>query len=569
FVFVSSALAQVPAPKEKKPDDGELRKEAVAFLRETMADVASMRTLENRISFSAELAGLMWFHEENEAKQMFNTAISGFRELISRLDAQMSAMPAEDSEGVPGMGLLGDGTERGKLMMKYRVAMAVRQQIATSIAEHDADVALSFFYDTTSAYATEQFGGRDTYFEFSLLQQISERNPSKAAQYGIKTLEKGLQSQHVTLLQKICEKDAEVAKEFGAALLKTAKATKFELYELYSLSSLMEFGEANLEASLKPGGKKAVYSHSDMRDLADIMATQILKSDDQGFGMGFVSYVEKWAPGRAAQLRAKFKTAAPNANTNASYRYAANSVSNAANTMANANYSVAVSPEVEARQATEEKLMADVQKMGNGELPKEERDKVVSEARRILMRSTGKDKQIMGLSMLAAQVAKAGDKELAAQIMRDAESLVNPYPKNYQDFLHTWMLVSGYAEADPEKAFPILEAAIGRANDLISAFVRVGEFIDVTEEMISDGEVQVGAFGGGMIRGLSKELGIAESTLGTLVHADFAKTKALTNRFDRPEARVLAKMLVLRSVLGKNAPPPTAEEQVKKVMGQN
>jgi hypothetical protein len=130
------------------------------------------------------------------------------------------------------------------------------------------------------------------------------------------------------------------------------------------------------------------------------------------------------------------------------------------------------------------------------------------------------------------------------------------------------MLVSGYAESDPDKAFPILESAIGRANELISAFVKVGEFIDVTEEMISDGEAQVGAFGGGMIRGLSKELGVAEATIGTLTTADFAKTKALTNRFERPEVRILAKVLVLRSALGKKA-VVSAEEQVKKVMAEN
>jgi len=156
-------------------------------------------------------------------------------------------------------------------------------------------------------------------------------------------------------------------------------------------------------------------------------------------------------------------------------------------------------------------------------------------------------------------VAKAGDKELAAEIMKDAASLVNPNPKHYQDFIFTLMVAAGYAESDPEKAFPILEDTIGRVNDLIYSFVKIGEFIDVSEEMITDGEAQVGAFGGGMIRGLGKELGVAEATISTLVKADFAKTKALTNRFDRPEVRVLAKMLVLRSVLGKKAETPIVE----------
>ena len=60
--------------------------------------------------------------------------------------------------------------------------------------------------------------------------------------------------------------------------------------------------------------------------------------------------------------------------------------------------------------------------------------------------------------------------------------------------------------------------------------------------------------------------GHAESTIDLLVKADFAKTKTLTNRFERPEVRVLAKMLVLRSVLGKKeaaTPTPANTDELK------
>ena len=574
LAFATPVFTQLPASQPEKPDPAELRKEAVAFLRETMADVQNMRTLENRISFSAELAGLMWYTDEQEAKTMFNTAISDFRELISRLDAQMMAMPEPDdteSESSPRMPPFMDGSDRRKLEMKYRVAMAVRQQIATSIAEHDTDVALSFFYDTASTNPkAASLGGRDTQFEMNLLKEIATKSPSKASQYGLKSLEKGLDSQHVDLLRKIYEKDPDAAVEFGAALLKKAKDTKFKSYEVYTLGSLMDFGSENLEASRKPDGKKSVYSQFDMRELAEVMAKHILDNEDDGFGSQYISAISKYAPARAAQVRAKFRDAEFTSNTNASSRRAIANAVYAASAAANTAYGASANSNTaqEAKRQAEEKLMSDVQKLGKGELPKEEREKVIAQSRKILMQTRGKDKQIMGLSMLASQVAKAGDKALAAEIMRDAEGLVNPSPKNYQDFMYTWMLASGYAEADPDKAFPILESAIGRANDLIAAFVKVGEFIDVTEEMISDGEAQVGAFGGGMIRGLSRELGVAEATIQTLINADFAKTRALTNRFERPEVRILAKMLVLRSVLEKK-PHVSAEEQVKKVIGEN
>lgn len=562
FAFVSPIFSQVSDKKDPKEQAAELRKQAVAFLRETMSDVANMRTLENRISFSAELAGLMWFNDEREARAMFATAIGDFRELVARLDTQMNALPEADGDGdmIMSRALFGDDTGRAKVEMKYRVAMAVRQQIASSIAEHDADLALGFYYDTasTNPKIANSYGGRDSHFEFGLLQQIAENNAAKAVQHGIKTLDKGLQYQHVELLRKIYEKDAERGIEFGAALLGKVDSKKLSPADLYTVSSLLEFGTSNFDAVQDKPGKKPVYTQSDLRSLAETLAKTVLEREGGEEMAQYASKIERFLPGRAAQIRAKFRnTSNRNSNSNSSRLMTYGSTNTYAyptNSVANANYyGNSAQPPPDAKQAAEEKLMTDVAKIGKSELPKEERERVIGQARKILLQTKGRDKQIAGLSMLAAQVAKAGDKELATEIMRDAQALVNPNPKHFQDFMYTWMLAAGYAEADPDKAFPILEDAIGRANDLIHAFVRVGEFIDVTEEMISDGEVQVGAFGGGMIRGLSKELGVAETTIGTLVKADFAKTKALTNRFDRPEVRLLAKMLVLRAVLGKTA----------------
>ena len=41
--------------------------------------------------------------------------------------------------------------------------------------------------------------------------------------------------------------------------------------------------------------------------------------------------------------------------------------------------------------------------------------------------------------------------------------------------------------------------------------------------------------------------------------ADFGKTKTLTTKFDRPEVRILAKMLILRAVLGDKTEKKEAE----------
>jgi hypothetical protein len=214
------------------------------------------------------------------------------------------------------------------------------------------------------------------------------------------------------------------------------------------------------------------------------------------------------------------------------------------------NSNMARQQQEEERDAEQRQMMDGVMKIGKGQLSKEEKDKAVAQARKIIATTPGRDKKVTELGILATQVALAGDKDLAAEIMKDARVLVNPQPKNYQDFLLTWMLASGYASADPDKAFPLLDDTITRANDTIAAFIKVGEFIDFNEEMISDGELQVGAFGGSMVRGLTSELGVADASVQLLAKADFGKTRDLTNRFERPEVRILAKMMVLRAVLG-------------------
>ena len=563
--------AQVPAEKKPTDDPEKLKKDAVAFLRETMADVNNLRTLENRISFSAELASLMWFHDEKEAKAMYLAAFGDFKELLIQYDMQMNRLgePGEDDEYRGGM--FADVSDRSGISRRFQTALMVRQQIVMSLAEHDAELAFSFYYDSLQALTNPEFRkqmeSRDQYFEIQLMTQIAKTNAAKATQFAIKAIEKGVTYQHLELLKKIYEKDAEKGAEFTAAILGRLKSDKLETSKYWVLSSFMIITGDALDNSKKEGGRKPLLSQQELRDLADVFAQAILNntSDEASGGLQYADQIEKYNPSRATQIRAKFRKRNSNMNSSG-YAYnganrAANAVAMASNSMANSN-SGRYQRETEERERAEKEIQENIGKLANKQLPKEEREKIITQARKILLQTPGKDKKILGLSALAAQVAKMGDKELASEIMKDAQNLINPQPKNYQDFILTWMLVSGYAEADPDKAFPLLEDTIMRVNETLSAFVKVGEFIDVAGEMIDDGEVQVGAFGGSMIRGLTSELGMADATLRTLAKADFAKTKNLTSRFDRSEVRILAKMMILRAVLGEGKQPKTEEAEI-------
>lgn len=552
----------LPAKKAATDDPAAVKKEAVAFLRETMADVNNLRTLENRISFSAELAGLMWFHDEKEARSLYVTAFGNFRELLLQYDYRMNEYGVgeeeEDIHSYRRGPMFGEITEKAKLMRRFQVAMQVRQQIAMSLAEHDADLAFGFYTDSLAAISNpafrKQLEGGNKYFEAQLMTQIAQSNPGKAAEFGAKSVRDGVSYYHIDLLRKIHEKDAEKGAEMASAMLGQIKGGKHGANDFWVTSGFLNLASESFEGSKGEGGKRPMLDRDGLRELAEAFAQAILSNDSEhGGGLQYVDVIAKYAPSRASQIRAKFRAASGRAgvavntaaNAVAPTEIASNSAANSAGMRSERERL-----ERESREKAEKEIEEGIKKLGNGQVSKDEREKIVAQARRILLQTPGTDKKIIGLSGLATQVAKAGDKELAAEIMKDAKGLVNPSPKTYQDFLLTWMLATGYAEAEPEKAFPLLEETIMRANDTIAAFIRVGEFIDVAGEMIDEGEVQVGAFGGQMVRGLTSELGMAETTLRTLARADFKKTKDLTSRFDRSEVRILAKMMILRAVLG-------------------
>ena len=101
--------------------------------------------MENRISFNAELASLMWFHDEKEAKAMYGGVVADFKQLLAQFDSEMNTqeMPGADDMDSPG-GLFG-GFGQSNVERKFRIAMAVRQQIAMSLAEHAPDLAYQLF----------------------------------------------------------------------------------------------------------------------------------------------------------------------------------------------------------------------------------------------------------------------------------------------------------------------------------------------------------------------------------------------------------------------------------------
>jgi hypothetical protein len=538
FLVVQNNFSQVVETKKKDKISAELRKDAVSFLRETTTDVNNMRTLENRISFSAELANLMWFNDEKEARAMFKSVITDFRQLLTQFDAPETATETEEEAS------LLVGGRGGDFNRKFFKATAVRQQIATNLAEHDPQLAFDFLAELAQAISNPKLRlqlEQNSYFEMQLMNRIAEKNVDVALKYGRKALERGYNEQMAGLLKKIYAKDAEKGASFGEDILKKMKSIDSTPENFYHLNLLLGLGIENLEKIKKEPGKRPMFTEQSMREIADLLAQALLKREniDNSEIQSYLPQIERFSPARTAQIRQKINTK----NTKEGVEFEAEDAPPSPMTDSNTS-----------RAATQKKLMEDVASLKTKTLSKEERQKVVEQARKIIAGVKNRDQKLFALSALAAQVALSGDKESASQIMDDARSLINPQPKNYREYTETWIVITGYAGVDTEKAFPMLENTIFRLNETISAAIKVAEFIDTSNDIIEDGEVQVGSFGGEITRGLLRSLGTIDMTIQNLAKADFVRAKALTNKFERQEIRILAKMIVLRGILGESHP---------------
>jgi len=570
------ALGQLPLNTPANPDPNEeIKKQAIELLRETRVDIDGLRLVENRISFSSELASMLWADDEREARILYASVINDFRQLIAQLDSQMNALPAkppDDTDGYMPMSMV-EPNERVKLIGKFRVANNVRQALAMNMAERDPELGLNFFYDSATAISNpdlrKSIASSDASLEQQLLTQVSATDPTKAAQLARKSLEKGFNAQQIDILKKLYAKDIDKAVELGDSLLNRIKGERSDTLDLAAVSSLLKYGTQMLDQSRGMNGQRAIYNDAQLRELADALAQAVL-ARPQDAPIPLANYardVERFQPGRAVQIRnrAQSRTSVTTRSGGSmpppqAYRGPVNTVgSGMGNAVATTN-----SPEMLARmqrEQQEKRTLDDVMKLTSAKLPSDQREKIITQARRSLLAMPAKDKKVTGLSLLASQVNKLGDKDLAAEIMRDAASFVNPQPRNYQEFILSWLLAAGYSSTDTDRSFSILEDTAGRSNDVIDAAVKIAEFMDTNEEIIVEGELQLGGFGasGSMIKGLTSTLAGFETTLQLLAKADFQKTRDLTNRFSRPEVRILARMLVLRAVLGKQQPKPTSK----------
>ncbi len=575
IIFTMFVNSQTPPEKQatEKDKSAELKVKAVKMLKDTAGEIEGLRSVENKISFSTEIANLMWFHDEREARKMFESVIGNFVNLLSQYNAEIGQMQnsGETVEIYAVRDLPSQGGVKNPYLKLFE-ALSIRRQIALSIAEHDAELAFAFVKDTSKVITAEDLKngpwGSDDDLEEQIITLMPVKNADKALQIGKEKLKDGFSSAVFELAKKIHAKDPEKSNGFVDDIVSKIKTDKSET-ESYILLSVLDFGIEDIEEFKKNPDKKPLFSERALQEIAEVLAQNILADEEVGEYQieSYLKSIKPFSPSRAAQIRAKYQNS-KNKDETDTMELTANRMANsvyASNSNANMGEET-LTPRQKSLAEKRKKQAGLLEELGTLQalkLPPEERKKFIEKARQIVSTMTDPNQKIMALNLLAVQVKQLGDKELAIDLISQANSLVNPQPVSYMDYLQTWMLAGGYAELDAEKAFPLLENTVYRLNDTISAFIKVGEFIDVSGSMIQNGEVQLGMFGGRLTKDLMGTLNNSNAILLNLAKQDFDRTRSLANKFERPEVQIMAKMLILRSVLEQNKEEKEQKEMPK------
>ena len=560
---------QAPTEQQRKAKK-ELEQKALGLLDEIIKDTQSFRVVENRLRLKAYAASLLWKYDEARARAIFKETLSGVVDLLTSQEGD-------------------DSTPR-----IFPGTTELRREVVQMLSVHDARMARDFLRATRQAASSAARNGEppnDLQIEYSLATQITETDPKQALELAQDSLAKGFSYELINTLKLLQSKDPEAAAKLASEIVtklrsETLVAGNDEAASVaFNLLSMVF--DPSVESTGKDGKKaEPLLSQQGMRDLMDINVTLALNSPSylgrlQALN-GMMTQVEKYAPARVAELRRKMAqnkrtmisedsedgeedspewakyvgmmetgtgdellaaaAKAPQEMRENLYQAAARKFAekgdvDRAREIINSNLSD--SP-------FRKELLAELERQTS--LTAAEQGKM-DQVRKTLANLKTNEERAMTLAQIATVLTAKGEKKLARQLLEEAQGMVSYRAKNIKQLGAQLIVAQTYIKVEPERSLAMLGSIVDQLNELLAAAVTLGGFI-LDEEVMRDDEIRLEVFTS-LVPGFSGQFA---PDLRMLAAFDFDRTRALADRFQRDEVRMMARLLVVQSVLMEQSP---------------
>jgi hypothetical protein len=578
LLMLTNVAAQgLPPVQESKEEQQkaqqELERKALAMLDATLESAQSLKLAENRALVQAVAADLIWTRDEKRARNLFRDSMTAIGESLNSANAKA---PSYDAS--------------------YWTTTQLRQQTIQTISRRDPQLALDLLHSTRPV-STENapYNSRGQDQELALEQgiatQVALNDPKRALQMAQESLARGISYSLPGLIQLLQQKDAEAATRLAVDIIKklqTENPTRnreagYVAQALFRSAVEPPPGRPVLAASSAQAPEKFKLLKLDdqaMHDLADVIVMMALSGTaaDLGYAMNLQPLfpeLEKRVPERMDQLRRKVveinkamepearewrrtehlmragtpdevleaaSKATPEMRNNlyvmAAMKFAQAGNNERARQILNDNVS---GPEREELLVQiDRQLMAQAVEQGK-----------VEEAKQLASRMRSKEARATELAYLAINVSAKGDRKTALQLMNEAQNLINRQPDNQEQLNALIQIALAYTLIEPPRAFDIIEPVIDQANEMLAAAALLDKFgagrmpggpgegfFKKGEMLVQPGFISIDRIAAQYGKGLT-----------ALARADFEHTKSLADRFQRSEARIMARLLIAQSIL--------------------
>jgi hypothetical protein len=578
FVFILSSVSPpttlVLAQSDKKDTAAEEQKRRQEIERKTLllvdeivAASSSLKLPENRIFVLTTSANLVWPRDEKRARTLFWEAVNTLNVLPS---TRASATNARS-----------DNTA-------YFKTYGWRREILNIAARRDAQLALELLHASRQA-PPESVDPNWIATERDLEQQIAsasaENDPKRALQLARESMAKGLSLEILNLLFHLNQKDAELATKLAGEVadkIRTVEVNSdlnaYIAHWLLTSSRIPTENSSRLVDLVASGPNETHYRHLELpkeqrRALTEIMASTALSVSASPTLLSLVQNVmpeiEEFVPERVLLLKRKLSEIERRLPQKAKDQRRYNSVVRTGPPEEILRASLKGNDEERFWLEREAILIAVFSKKADAlrefitkEIGDEGRRKTMLDTldtqemdlaaqrndgealRNLLPKIRLKEQRARAMAELAMMLETKGKHDEALTLLDEAQGLIKTDLQSETKSNALLSLMLAYALVEPSRAFAIVERTIDRANDDVSKLLLLDKFIK--SGLIKKGELL-------MNNSVTIPMDFALLKYGkgviALARADFGRTRAAADRFERQELRIFARLMIAQALL--------------------
>ncbi|HJU91649.1 MAG TPA: hypothetical protein VJ656_01845 [Pyrinomonadaceae bacterium] len=569
LITAPSTAQEKDSQKAKETEQRqEFDKKTLALLNDVASAAWSLKLPENRLFVMSNTADLFWTFDEKRARNLYWEVLNSLNQLSPPVRTTGERLSKAESQ---------------KAVLAYMSTFTLRQKLLRQVARRDSQLALEMLRATRQVaprpFTSEFQLPDDRQLEQEIASEVAARDPAQALQVARESLAKGLSFELLNLLYQLNEKDSEKASEFANEIIakldttNVAKDFRASLIALQLLegsrarnATLTTLGSAGTSRPLK-------LNDEQKRELVEVLTDAALSATANSNLLAEINDVmpeiDEFFPERRAALERKLSTfnetltkQQRDQNTyNTLIRHG--SAEEIVRVAASANederlhlYTQAaiiavirgttdsfrdlVSKEVKSEGEQRKILEAlDAEEISSAAYRKQ-----IDRLKELLPKIRRKEERARAMAEVALLLKEKGEDTEAATLLDEAATLIKADLKSETQSNALLTLLCAYAVVDPPKAFALAERTIDQANSQISLLLLVDKVIK--SGGVKKSEIVLEYPG---IMPLDYMVFRYGKGVAALAKADFNRTRALAERFERNELRVLARLLIVKGIV--------------------